>query len=429
LKPNFSKFNGDIVYVALYRLFQVGSVGLTSIIIPFFINEIEQGIYFLFLNLLAAQLLFELGLNQAIIQVSSHVENRKTIKYRDFTVWIAFIYNRISVKFYCFMSLSGSLYLYYYTPNEYLYVIFYWLLIMIFASMSLSLNYRYALIESENKVFLAYQGKIIPLMFSSLSAWLLLFLNYGLLSIAIGLIIQSLVAYVWLKKNYPTIMREKKISQKNNLYIKQLKLIKNKFALSYIGGYIGFNSLVPIVYAYISPADAGRAGLSLALFSAVTLVATSFVTAKNNSFAKLISICNFQKLNNDFKKYFLLSVGSAVLLSILVFFLIDGMNEQGYNLSSRLMDNKVLIGIAFAACGNTAVYAMAIYVRSHKVEPFVTSSLVTALVTIVLALLGVNYSADWSVYGYVTSVIVVSLPWAVKIFTSYYKNNIKRVKC
>ena len=110
------KIDRDILSVALYRVFQVGSVGLNCIIIPFFVDKVEQGIYFVFLNLVAAQLLFELGLNQAVLQISSHETDRKSISYRAFISWLDTTYKKIAFKFYISISMLGATYLYFFTP-------------------------------------------------------------------------------------------------------------------------------------------------------------------------------------------------------------------------------------------------------------------------------------------------------------------------
>ncbi len=421
---SFFKIHRDIIFVALYRVFQVGSVGLTSIFIPLLVDEVEQGIYFVFLNLVAAQLLFELGLNQAVLQVSSHVLDRNSNSYLALISWLDLVYNRIAIKFYLIISLLGAAYLYFFTPIEYLYVIYYWLLVALFVALGLSVTYRYPLIESEHRVALSYWGRFLPLLFSTVCVWILLFLGFKLISVVVGYGIQSVITYVWLNKNYPVAKYDSKSGDDQDLHILQVKGIKNKFALSYIGGYIGFNSVVPIVYALVSPADAGRVGLSLALFSAVTLVASSFVTAKNAAMANLIAAGRFQELNAGFKQFFCLSVGAAVCLSIAVFTLIALLNAIGYDFSARLMAAPVLVAVAFAACANTGIYAMAIYVRSHKVEPFVAVSLVSAIMTLVLAAIGANHNASWSVYGYLAPALLVSLPWTIAIFKHYYRSNI-----
>lgn len=420
------KNHRDILFVALYRVFQVGSVGLTSIFIPFFVDEVEQGIYFIFLNLVAAQLLFELGLNQAVLQVSSHVSDRASISYRALISWLDVVYKRIALKFYLILSLVGAVYLYSFTPSEYLYVIYYWLLIVLSVALGLSVTYRYALIESEQKVAQSYRGKFLPLFFSTMFVWVLLFMGFELISVVVGYFIQSLIAYIWLNKNYPVDLQHVNVFVDCDSNISQVKDVKDKFALSYVGGYIGFNSIVPIIYAFVSPADAGRVGLSLALFSAVTLVASSFVTAKNASLANLIATNQFKELNIKFKQFFFLSLAAAVFLSFAIFALISVLNTFGYNFSARLMEVPVLISIAFAACANTAIYAMAIYVRSHKVEPFVAVSIVTAIMTLIIATLGANHSSTWAVSGYVGIVLVVSFPWTIAIFRRYYLSNIDR---
>ena len=63
----------EVNFTVLFRLSQA-LFGLSLVLlIPLYLDPIEQGLYFTFLSLTAAQVFFELGLNQVIIQsVSSY---------------------------------------------------------------------------------------------------------------------------------------------------------------------------------------------------------------------------------------------------------------------------------------------------------------------------------------------------------------------
>jgi O-antigen/teichoic acid export membrane protein len=397
---------------------------------PIYVDSIELGIYFVILNLVATQLLFELGLGQAVLQVASHITETESSSFKALLSWLTFTYRKIAYKFLFFSIILGSFYLYIFTPTNYQYVIVLWVVIAIMISVNLAISFKYVLIEASGQVALAAKGRLLALFFSSVTTWILLYLNYGLIAVVAGYCIVTLVTKLWLQKYFLLNVHHPLTGGISYLHIDELKNIQHKFALSYLAGYISFNSVVPIVYALINPIDAGKVGLALALFSSVTVLSSSFITAKNPMLAKMIAEKDFYFLNIAFKKYLAMGVYLGIILIIFIYLGIMALDFWGFKFSDKLIDFKFLWVIALTALANSITYALAIYVRAHKVEPFVFLSGFIAIGTLVLVVWGAQSSPGWAVVGYSFFSIFVALPVTFIIFLNYYKSNCRKyLKC
>lgn len=423
LKKVCKKMDKHIKSVLIYRIFQIGAFGTTSLLMPITVDEVELGVYFVFLNLVAAQLLFELGLSQALLQVASHVDDLTSAQSNPLLNWLSVVYRKISCRFLFFSITFGAAYLYFFIPSGYQYVIILWAIIAASISVNLAVSYKFTLIESQGLVSHASKGRLVTLLFSSLVTWGLLCLDFGLLSVVIGYLVMSLTAIIWLDKNFCLSCSDYSRFNDENEFVKEIKRIQHKFALSYIGGYLSFNAVIPIIFALNGPVDAGRVGLALALFSSVTILASSFVAAKNQLLAKLISSQDFFDLNITFNKCLALTFFTGVTLIFAVFFGIYALDFFGFEFTKKIIDFNFLIMIALASLANALTYSLAIYVRAHKVEPFVILSCLNALGTLIFVTLGAHFGAGWAATGYSFLSIFWALPFTFIIFLKYYKAN------
>lgn len=424
--PCVKRKDRHIESVLFYRFFQIGSFGVTSLLMPITVDEVELGVYFVFLNLVAAQLLFELGLSQALLQVASHVEDLTLPNINGLLRWLSATYRKIAYKFLFFSIIFGASYLYFFIPFDYQYVIVLWAIIAVSISINLAISYKFTLIEAQGHVSLASKGRLVSLLFSSLVTWILLYFNFGLLSVTISYGVMSLVAIIWLDKNYSLSNGDSFSSSDKSIFIEEIKGIQHKFALSYIGGYLSFNAVIPIVFALNGPIDAGKVGLALAIFSSVTLLASSFVAAKNQYFARMIALQDFPNLNLAFKKCIALTFTLGIFLIFAAFLGIYALDFFGMEFTKKIIDFNFLMAIALASLANALTYSLAIYVRAHKVEPFVILSCINALGTLTFVSLGAHFGAGWAAMGYSFLSIFVALPFTFIIFIRYYKANSRR---
>ena len=118
------------------------------LLIPLKLSEVDQGIFFTFLSITAAQILFELGFNQAIIQTSANYHGKilsaEDLNVRDlvcnklilFLKKIKKVFFYISASFFILILTFGFLF-FSNIENFYEDYLFIWIMLVLFTSMNI----------------------------------------------------------------------------------------------------------------------------------------------------------------------------------------------------------------------------------------------------------------------------------------------------
>lgn len=408
--------------VLVFRIVQLASYGVTTLLVPFSVNSSVLGIYYLFISMLGAQVLFELGLNQATLQISAHVTNKASNKYKEFISWIDGLYLKISLQYFLIGGFLGATYLLFFNEFDINKTICYWIILVFSSALLMRISYRFTLIEAEGLVSYSYFLRAFILLLASIIAWIFILNGIGLESLLVFYFVQALLAHIFLLRKYPI---QKIIVGSVNDYTQELIHFKKKLGISYLAGYLTYNSIVPIVFALVSGEAAGQVGLTFAIFSSLTLLSSSFASAKNHDFTAYIVNENFFELNTLFKKQFFLTISSAFLLLIFLIFLIDNIEFFSAKFAVRILPLELCLFSGLSSVANTAIYSMAIYVRAHKEEPFVAISIFSGLISIVLIFIGSIFGVFWAVILYSFSILFISLPLTAYIFFKFFLKNSK----
>jgi hypothetical protein len=414
--------DGSTKAVLIYRLIQLISHGFTTILIPFYAIDTELGLYYLFVSMVAAQVLFELGLNQSVLQVSSHINDKKGKDYRQYLQWVDCLFVKAASKFVFFGGFGGVFYLILFNDYEKFISLTYWMILIFSASFLMRIAYRFFLIESEGYVANSYHARTLILLVATVAAWVLILFGFILESLIAFYIVQSLLSNLFLRAKFPIQSASSHDVVENNHCI-ELKVLKRGIGLSYLAGYMSYNAIIPIVFAMLSAKVAGQLGFSLALFSSITLLSSSFVSAKNHAFATKISSNDFLELNSLFRRQMTFTFSLAVFLLMVIFTFIFLMSQFGFSVVDRLLSLELCFLIGLSAVTSSIIYAQALYVRAHKVEPFVRVSIIVGFISVGLIFLGSLVNINWVVFMYSASIIFISFPLTSSIFLKFYKKN------
>ncbi len=410
--------------VLIFRGLQLASYGITTLLIPISVNSAELGVYYLFISMLGAQVLFELGLNQAALQISSHITNKGSKKYKEFVIWIDYLYKKISIRYFLVGGFLGSVYLLFFNEFAVRKIIFYWAILVFSSALLMRISYRFTLIEAEGLVSSAYLARASILLTSSIISWFFILNGLGLESLIVFYLAQALLAHGLLFRRYP-IKSYKVKDHFFNDYSRELGDLQTKFGISYLAGYLSYNSIVPIVFALISDEAAGQVGLTFAIFSSLTLLSSSFASAKNHDFAAHIARRNYFGLNILFKKQFCLTIALAFSLLLIFLLLIANIEFFSSKFSDRILPLSYCLLVGLSAIASSVIYAMAIYVRAHKEEPFVIISILSGLTSVILIFFGSYFGVFWAIFLYSFSILFVALPLTTIIFSRFYLKNSK----
>ena len=279
--------------------------------------------------------------------------------------------------------------------------------------------------ESKGQVNHSNKIKLTGFVLASIIMWGCIMSNLGLYSIGISGLANATYLYCVYRKI--TISKRGCIvvaEDRPNCYSNELKILHSKFKISYISGYLASSTIIPIVFAMISPIEAGRLGLTLSVFSAVTIISSIFVVVNNAKMAYLIANRKFKELHYLFAKSVKYVLLSGVFLGAITLFTLFYLREVFPNFADKFMDLEMAFLLYISSISSTLIYAMAIYIRSHKIELLVGTSIISAISVVLLVTLGCCYGIEYAIYGYALSSIFISTPLTYCIFKKKYSENL-----
>jgi hypothetical protein len=421
----------EVLSTAAYRLWTVGAGGLTLILVPIFLNQMDQGYYFTFLSLLALQIFFELGLSQVIVQLVAH----KSIGLKDVS-WMSINGTKESVDalhglarlvhkwyalagslFFFFVGVCGCIYLRYEltVPEKYLIV---WLILCGCTALNLTLSAKLAVLDGLGFVVRVASIRTKQSMIGYLLAWTGLVFSGGIYAMvfipltAVVYGLYSLRGFSGLCGGGPQKERAVDLSWRRDIFPMQWRI-----ALSWMSGYFMFQIFTPVIFRFHGPIEAGRVGMALSAFSAIQSIGMSWVTAKVPVFSQLIAKNNRSDLDQLFGRLFKQAILFTTAFSSLVVagaLIVSSVSQLP--IFQRLASPVSLLILGLVSVTNLCVYCWATYMRAHNEEPMTPVSVVSAILTALVTFVAAPFGSEAVLLGYLCVSAMVTLPWTKFLF-------------
>jgi len=411
--------------------------GATALLLPLWLSPLEQGYYFTFISLLAIQILFELGLNQIIVQLVSHEVaflteisegvydgpkyhlDRLSSLLQLVSVW----YGTAAFVFALSAGTAGYLFFIKSGPLESSNYITVWFFLVGCTAINLWLSPRLSVIEGFSKVEQVVRLRIVQAVLGYMAIWCALFAGAGLWAPTALPAINAVCTFCWLRFGQHTHWLEhRKVDVVNRMvWRKDVLPLQWRIASSWISGYLIFNLFTPTVFSEYGAAEAGKLGVALTMFSALSTIGMSWISAKASNFTIHIARGERAELNLLFKRLFIWSTAVTTILCLFVTLIAFYLSESGFPIMTRISSPIVMSMIAITCVANVVIYSMAVYMRSHREEPMVLQSIVVALLIVIGLFTWSKSSVFAIVFMYMCVVIFVSLPWTLKLFISYFR--------
>lgn len=426
-----------IFYSSLAKILQ--GIGLLALLLTVntYLDEIQRGFYFSFSSLIALQIFFELGIGVVVLQNAARLivsyggnldSNSHDVRsYKDIIglyqfnlVWtilagallflIIFPFGKIF-----FTNIVESALVSWQSE---------WLILCISVAIFLPLSAQLSFFEGAGYLKEVLKLRVALSFLSYINGIIALMLGYGLYAIAITFMTQIFLILVWLiiiKHHQIFLMFQKLPTFKNlNYWFNKLLPMQWKIALSWICGYIAFQTATPITLSYFGAGPAGEIGLFLTISNMFVGFMGAWMSTKIPIFSKLIEEKKIQALNNLF--YNTIKKSSLVFFIISIFLYVSSQIYFTYAKNDFMTTHAVVIFIIIS--GLTSIsFAQAVYLRSFLKELFVPSSLTYAFLVIFLlpfmiSLYGLNgLLASFLVAGLISTTMTT-------IIFLRFKNNI-----
>lgn len=430
-----------VFHTLLFRGWSVLAGGVSIVLIPIFLSPTQQGFYYTFASVLALQVFFELGLNQVIIQLVSHDAAHLTIEDEGKVTGDAGRIHRLNGlvrllrRWYTFAAVlfvvlaGGAGWVFFVLKGGDLTVEQWgatWVGLVLFTSINLFLSPRLAVIEGTGQVGAVARLRLMQSMMGYGIMWTLLLLGTGLWAAVAVPAVSAIATTLWLRRrggmfrqpSTAKIQGLESISWRRDVFPLQWRI-----AISWACGYVIFNLFTPIVFANHGAVEAGRLGMAMTVFNAITTLGLSWISAKTPNFTMHISRGESEALNRLLKELALRSIVATTLLSFVLVTLVALGNHYDIMAVNRIAPAETLFWIACSTIVNTGINAAAVYMRAHREEPMLPISVASAfLVAIVVFTFKEDIARMMMSYALVS--IFVSLPWTMKIFIQYYSNHV-----
>ncbi|MBO9688660.1 MAG: hypothetical protein J7598_18825 [Mitsuaria chitosanitabida] len=429
-----------IFLTLLSRGWSVLAGGGTALLIPAFLTPAQQGYYYTFASVLAAQIFFELGLNHVLTQLTSHTAAHlrrdsqgaltgepRWLQSLASLLALSARWNAIMATLFFAAAVAGGGY--FFSRKGTLPTMDWlapWVALIVATALNLAMSARLAICEGLGEVGQVARLRINQSMVGYAVLWVLLFAHQGLWAAVAVPAASAVIAIVWLGRHATlSQLREAAASAKDTdgehryTWRRDIFPLQWRIALSWMSGYFIFNFLTPIVFAKQGPVDAGRLGLAHTIFWSILTLGISWVSAKVPALSAHIARHERTELNTLFDQVARRTVGITALCVTTFVLVVEVAGQFMPAVLHRIPPVPALLMMAAATIANAAIFAMAVYMRAHKEEPLLAQSLVTAVLVAVGAYGMADHSLTAAVGAYCGVTLIVALPWVTLIYKKY----------
>ncbi len=418
--------------MVLGRLWLVLAGVANLVAIGLWLSPEEQGYYYTFASVLAAQVFFELGLTTVVMQFASHesvrlakdcsgrLDGDSTAKSR-----LASLVH-LSVLWYGFLAvlfivIVGPIGWAFFSQNNggatHIPWKTTWVCLILVNAGILWLSPLLAILEGCGMVAEVARLRLFQSISSHVVLWVAMVAHSGIRSPVFFSAVTLVLGVTWVWKQHGMWLKdlvnngqtEAKISWRREIFPYQWKI-----AVSYASGFFIMQLFNPILFTYHGAVEAGRMGMSVSVTGAVSTLSLAWITTKAPAFGGLVAQRKFSELDRMFsgalKRTLAISASATVALILGVW----GLNIIQHPFAGRFLAPVAFIPLVLSSFISTVLTAMAVYLRSFKREPFLLVSVLTALLVSTLTyLLGRAYGsfAITASYLFVNCTVGLGLGW------------------
>jgi len=233
-----------------------------------------------------------------------------------------------------------------------------------------------------DKVEVVQKIMTIVSVLSNIVIWVSLYKGLSLWALIVGGFINIILSMSMFYLSSPLIWKQIFIYNVTEKYhwLKETLPLQWRYAISWVSGYFIFQFMVPVALIYAGADVAGKLGLSLVVARAVQSIANSWGMTKIPKLNILVA----QKNRFDLDKLLKITQKQSLIAFIIGSFLITLILLYIFpliNWEYRILPTYEIVIILIGEGANLIVFNWAYYLRSHKEEPYMRISVISALGT------------------------------------------------
>ena len=400
-----------------------------------YLSPHEQGYYYSFIALIAVQGIFELGLSQVLVVFLAHeaiAVNRKGVddyrpnrrsraiacvslqQYFKLTVLFTVIMGIVGTAFFHVTQAGGS------SDKGQLHWILPWWLLVASSALRLPLIWLEAVIEGLGEIRYVMLTRIVAQLVWLCTFFVALRSELGLLApaaAALALVIASTTVY-WPFRRAIRRLTHRPARQALRIdWNREVAPMQRRVSGTWIASYLISSTPVPICFALLGAAEAGRAGVAFQVAAAIGVIAGAIVGPKISIASRMVSA----QLLHEYRRLLLRTVRLTLAASATVAFLgvtiLVILPIAAPSLTNRLPSALETMPLLVAAVINSLMSCVAVFSRAQKTELFTVPLFLVAFVTVGGSLAANGFGGILTItYLQALGALCITLPFSVVAF-------------
>lgn len=409
---------------------------VTLYLIATCLTSAEQGYYYTFGSILSASIFLELGLGTVLTQFASHEFASLSWGAHGSLTGDAIALSRLisltrkSVVWYGIMSIlvlasfipGGTIFLNSSSSSAEVDFVLPWVFLVVFSSLTLFLSPLLAIIEGCARVADIQRMRMYQIGFGALFVWIVIVSNGSLYAASSLAITNFVIGTFWLMTRYNGLLNQVRgdgsvVTNHELSWKRELFPLQWKIGVSWVSGYLTFHLFTPLLFQYQNAVAAGQMGMSLYVSNIALSTGIAWLSTKFPLYGAMIKRREYDSLDHIVLSSTVYSFVFTAGFSLLGLLCIVFIKADFPGIGDRLLSIGAVAALLFSGLINVLITSMAVYLRAHKQEPLLASSIVCAIVTVVVGWVAAKYySADVMAYSIAVVSLVVNLPLTTYIF-------------
>jgi|688.fasta_scaffold147358_2 hypothetical protein len=435
--------DGAVGFAVLSRFWQLLTGPLTQLLIVFSFSKASQDYYYAFGNMLSMQIFIELGLSVVLINLASHewatlrlVDGRingppeaiaRLVSLGQFMFrW----YGAASIVFGIVVCSAGVLFfgdtsrLRQTTgvSTEAVSWVLPWVLLVAINALQLWLLPRTALLEGCGQLGTINRCRFWQSVLGSLTVWFVMAMGLGLWSLVAASAVR-LCGEWWLAFGmYRRFFAPFRVIQNAGQLDWRTEILPLQWRLAVQGSVMWFSSQMPgLILLRQAEGETGRLGMTMTILTALQSASMAWIETRRPLFGSLIARKEFEELDRQFFRMtrisMLLLTGALTCFSLAVIWMGTRDEWLFVGLSGRMLPAMPTIVFSVAFIAYQFVMCSGIYVRAHRRDPYLVTTVVSCLIIASLQLvLGRSYGSLGLAIGYAAGILAVQFPLGTLIW-------------
>lgn len=429
--------NGDLKASMINSLWRVFAGPVMLLAIPFFLTPMEQGYWYTFTGLAALSIFADLGFTGIVLQFAAHefaylkFEGNRRLTGDADHLWRLASFFRFTVRWlmkvvlivFPVIMVGG----YFFIAGKHDDIVWQraWYLYSLASAIAFCDSAFLSFFEGCNSVKLLQSVRFRIGVFTTCTNLVCLSLGLNLYALVLSQSVNATMGAVYICWYFRKTIGQLWLLSKDKCYNwwPEFSSLIWRYAISWCSGYFIFQLFTPLAFYFHGAVFSGKVGISIAMWTAGSGIANTWITAILPKMNMLISKRNWKELDYIFHKSLVRSI-LTMAVGGAAYFIIYAIFHDKFSFFQRVLDpfNMGMLYISWIL--QTWVNSIAAYLRAHKKEPLMFLSAIGGAWVGITTLLCAKYlPEEYMFLGFLSQYITI--PFIVRIYKHQKDEHLK----